>query len=102
MSEAISGAFRATGKTAPHVAALMRVTMAAPRASPARSGDKENTMAFRPNFRQQRSDRDRAARSRQDEKLRKLHERSAKRKADREGTATPAMDAPATDGKPEE
>lgn len=59
-------------------------------------------MAFRPNFRQQRSDRDRAARSRQDEKLQKLHERSAKRKAEREGTATPPEDAPPTEGKPEE
>ena len=59
-------------------------------------------MAFRPNFRQQRSDRDRAARSRQDEKLQKLQERSAKRKAERQGTAQPAEDAPAADSKPEE
>jgi len=59
-------------------------------------------MAFRPNFRQQRSDRDRASRSRQDEKLKKMHERSAKRKADREGPALPSEDAPPTDGKAEE
>jgi hypothetical protein len=59
-------------------------------------------MAFRPNFRQQRSDRDRAARSRQDEKLQKMHERSAKRKAEREGTALPPEDAPAPDSKAEE
>jgi hypothetical protein len=59
-------------------------------------------MAFRPNFRQQRSDRDRAARSRQDEKLQKLHERSAKRKAEREGTgAAPAETDPA-ETKPED
>ena len=59
-------------------------------------------MAFRPNFRQQRSDRDRAARSRQDEKLQKMHERSAKRKAEREGTATPPADAPTPESKPED
>lgn len=58
-------------------------------------------MAFRPNFRQQRSERDRAARSRQDEKLQKMHERSAKRKAEREGTAAPSEDAAATGSKPE-
>jgi hypothetical protein len=51
-------------------------------------------MAFRPNFRQQRSDRDRAARSRQDEKLAKMHERSAKRKAEREAPAAPPENAP--------
>jgi len=58
-------------------------------------------MAFRPNFRQQRSDRDRAARSRQEEKLKKLHERSAKRKAEREGTALPQDEtaAPASEGE---
>lgn len=42
-------------------------------------------MAFRPNYRQQRSERDRSARSRQEEKLQKLQERAAKRKAEREG-----------------
>ena len=58
-------------------------------------------MAFRPNFRQQRSDRDRAARSRQDEKLQKMHARSAQRKAEREGTALPqdATAAPASEGE---
>jgi hypothetical protein len=56
-------------------------------------------MAFRPNFRQQRSDRDRASRSRQDEKLQKMHERSAKRKTEREGP--PPAAAPASDDKPE-
>jgi len=57
-------------------------------------------MAFRPNFRQQRSDRDRAARSRQDEKLQKMHARSAQRKAEREGTALPqdGTAAPASEG----
>jgi len=52
-------------------------------------------MAFRPNFRQQRSDRDKASRSRQDEKLQKMHERSAKRKAEREQQGLPPEDAPA-------
>ncbi|MEA2928293.1 MAG: hypothetical protein QOG38_721 [Hyphomicrobiales bacterium] len=59
-------------------------------------------MAFRPNFRQQRSDRDRAARSRQDEKLKKMHERSAKRKADREGPALLSEDAPPAESKAKE
>ncbi len=59
-------------------------------------------MAFRPNFRQQRSDRDRASRSRQDEKLKKMFERAAKRKAEREGDATPPADAPVPESKPEE
>jgi hypothetical protein len=46
-------------------------------------------MAFKPNYRQQRSDRDRSARSRQDEKLQKLMERSAKRKAERVAAGLP-------------
>ena len=46
-------------------------------------------MAFKPNYRQQRSDRDRSTRSRQDEKLQKLMERSAKRKAEREAAGLP-------------
>ena len=46
-------------------------------------------MAFRPNYRQQRSDRDRTARSRQEEKLAKLQERAAKRKAQREADGLP-------------
>jgi hypothetical protein len=70
--------------------------------APACSGNKENTMAFRPNFRQQRSDRDRAARSRQDEKLQKMHERSAKRKAEREGTASLSEGAPPPADKAED
>ena len=59
-------------------------------------------MAFRPNFRQQRSDRDKASRSRQDEKLQKMHERTAKRKADREAPGLPAQDAPAPAPKAED
>jgi len=46
-------------------------------------------MAFRPNYRQQRSQRDRSAKSRQEEKLQKLQERAAKRKAQREGAEPP-------------
>ena len=46
-------------------------------------------MAFKPNYRQQRSDRDRSTRSKQDEKLQKLMERSAKRKAEREAAGLP-------------
>ena len=46
-------------------------------------------MAFRPNYRQQRTERDRSAKSRQEEKLQKLQERAAKRKAEREGAESP-------------
>jgi hypothetical protein len=46
-------------------------------------------MAFRPNYRQERSQRDRTAKSRQQEKLQKLQERAAKRKAEREGVESP-------------
>ena len=46
-------------------------------------------MAFRPNYRQQRSERDRSAKSRQEEKLEKLRERSEKRKAEREAAGLP-------------
>jgi hypothetical protein len=40
-------------------------------------------MAFRPNYGMQRSDRNRAAQARRDEKLRKREEKSAQRKAER-------------------
>jgi len=46
-------------------------------------------MAFRPNYRQQRTERDRSAKSRQAEKLQKLQERADKRKAEREGLEPP-------------
>ena len=46
-------------------------------------------MAFRPNYRHQRSERDRSAKSRQEEKLEKLRERSEKRKAEREAAGLP-------------
>ena len=51
-------------------------------------------MAFRPNYRQQRNDRDRSARSKQDEKLAKLMERAAKRKAERDGTTVAEAQEP--------
>ena len=51
-------------------------------------------MAFRPNYNRDRSERDRAARARSDEKQRKKDEKTAQRKAEREGTATPADPAP--------
>jgi hypothetical protein len=40
-------------------------------------------MAFKPNYRLQRSDRNRAAQARNDEKQRKREEKSAQRKAER-------------------
>jgi hypothetical protein len=52
-------------------------------------------MAFRPNYNRDRSERDRAARARSDEKQRKKDEKTAQRKAEREGTAAPpASEAP--------
>jgi hypothetical protein len=52
-------------------------------------------MAFRPNYSRDRSERDRAARARSDEKQRKKDEKTAQRKAQREGTqAPPAVVAP--------
>ena len=42
-------------------------------------------MAFRPNYNQQRSERDRVKRERQAEKLREQQERTAQRKAVRDG-----------------
>jgi len=40
-------------------------------------------MAFRPNYGMQRSDRNRAAQARRDEKMRKREEKSEQRKAER-------------------
>jgi hypothetical protein len=40
-------------------------------------------MAFRPNYGMQRADRNRAAQTRREEKLRKREEKSARRKAER-------------------
>jgi hypothetical protein len=57
-------------------------------------------MAFRPNYGRDRSERDRAARARSDEKQRKKDEKTALRKAQREGTeALPATATP-EDEKP--
>jgi hypothetical protein len=45
-------------------------------------------MAFKPNYRQQRAERDRHARAKQSEKLKKLQEKSDQRKAERDRTET--------------
>jgi hypothetical protein len=58
-------------------------------------------MAFRPNYNRDRSERDRAARARSDEKQRKKDEKTAQRKAEREGTVAPPADpAPEDDTTP--
>jgi hypothetical protein len=49
-------------------------------------------MAFKPNYRQQRAERDRQARAKQAEKLKKLQEKSEQRKAERDRTEAPAQD----------
>lgn len=42
-------------------------------------------MAYKPNYNQQRAERDRAKRAKKDEKLRKLQEQAERRKAERPG-----------------
>jgi hypothetical protein len=54
-------------------------------------------MVFRPNYNRDRSERDRAARTRADEKQQKKDEKTAQRKAEREGTPWPP-EAPAHEG----
>ncbi|MFI5011397.1 MAG: hypothetical protein ACHQAY_03525 [Hyphomicrobiales bacterium] len=49
-------------------------------------------MAFKPNYRQQRSERDRAARARSEEKQRKKDEKAAQRKAELATEAPPPSD----------
>jgi hypothetical protein len=58
-------------------------------------------MAFRPNYNQQRGDRNRAKQEKKRERLARREEESQKRKAERDGLLTPhaATDEPAvTDG----
>jgi hypothetical protein len=47
------------------------------------SSPKGNAMAFKPNYRMQRADRNRAAQTRSEQKQRKREEKSAQRKAER-------------------
>ena len=49
-------------------------------------------MAFRPNYGMQRNDRNRAARTRIEEKQRKREEKSAQRKAERSGEIKSSAD----------
>jgi hypothetical protein len=49
-------------------------------------------MAFKPNYRRDRLERDRAARARMDEKQKKKEERTAKRKAEQVTAGTPGED----------
>ena len=49
-------------------------------------------MAFKPNYNQQRAERDRAKRKNQEEKLRLQQERTAQRKAER-GESAPSSDS---------
>ena len=55
-------------------------------------------MAFKPNYNQQRAERDRAKRAKQEEKLRLKAERTAQRKGEGE-EASPA-DEPPAENKP--
>jgi hypothetical protein len=52
----------------------------------------EGLMPFRPNYRRDRLERDRAARARTDEKQQKRNEKSAKRKAERTEAEGPPDD----------
>ena len=49
-------------------------------------------MAFKPNYRMQRSDRNRVAQARSEEKKRKREEKSAQRKAERLGEIKSSTD----------
>jgi hypothetical protein len=58
-------------------------------------------MAFKPNYRQQRSDRNRAKEQKKQEKLQKREEDAARRKAARDDTGDmPTDEAPSADGTP--
>jgi hypothetical protein len=46
-------------------------------------------MAFKPNYNQQRAERDRAKRAKKEEKLKLQQERTAQRKAEAEGGTAP-------------
>jgi len=60
-------------------------------------------MAFKPNYNQQRAERNRAKEARKQEKLQRREEEAAKRKADPDGTDPAAADADtdAESGEPE-
>lgn len=47
-------------------------------------------MAFKPNYNQQRAERDRVKRAKKEEKLKLQQERTAQRKAEAEGGVAPA------------
>lgn len=51
-------------------------------------------MAMRPNYNQQRGDRDRAKQQKKNEKLRKREEDAVRRKSDRDPSAPPEPAAP--------
>ena len=52
-------------------------------------------MAFKPNYQQQRGDRNRAKEQKKQERLRRRTEDAEKRKAEREGLISPGGEAPA-------
>jgi hypothetical protein len=52
----------------------------------------ERSMAFKPNYRRDRLERDRAARARSEEKQKKKEEKAALRKAERATPEVPAED----------
>ena len=52
-------------------------------------------MAFKPNYNQQRAERDRAKRAKREEKLRQQAERTAQRKGEGGEDAGPATEPPA-------
>jgi hypothetical protein len=52
----------------------------------------ERSMAFKPNYRRDRIERDRAARARSEEKQRKKDERTAQRKAEQAASEGPSED----------
>jgi hypothetical protein len=64
--------------------------------NPARDFPREGAMAFKPNYNQQRAERNRAKEQKKQEKLQKRQEESERRKAEQQGdgqqSETPAAD----------
>lgn len=58
-------------------------------------------MAFRPNYNQQRGDRDRAKAQKKQERLQRRDEAAAKRRAERDEGSSPADGEPKTDADAE-
>jgi hypothetical protein len=78
-----------------------RLWLGAPHPYSGPESKEEKAMAFKPNYRQQRAERDRNARTKQAEKLQKLQEKSQQRKADRDRGDAPGQEGDLSESKTE-